>query len=498
MDTEEPVRGDRPQLQYPDDRSDDLIQQLRHNLAWIEDLYRLSQQIAVGQQSEVVLEEILRHIVAGFSARSGSLSLLKPGDDQLTIMAGIDLPPGVVGSVIPVGHCVLGRVAAEQRPLLITGDLPDELRDPECPGRVAGPPGSAMCWPLEADGEVIGVVSLNRGDGQTAFSEADLQHGQMLVNLVSLALENAQLHRHQQQQINALAAMNAEMKRMNERLEQAHNQLLQQEKLASIGQLSAGVAHEINNPVGYVYSNLGTLRRYVDDMFEVLDAYAAVEACWDERSPTVQRLRAIKAEKDLDFLREDLASLVDESREGVTRVKQIVQDLKDFSHVGAADWETADLHKGLDSTLNIVWNELKYKAEVVKEYGDLPPVECVLSQINQVFMNLLVNAAQAIDDFGTITVRTGTDGGDYAWVEISDTGKGIPPEVLSRIFDPFFTTKPVGRGTGLGLSLSYGIVQQHNGTIDARSEPGVGTTFRVVLPVKHHQAVAAAPAAAGG
>ena len=266
------------------------------------------------------------------------------------------------------------------------------------------------------------------------------------------------------------------------KLEEAHNQLLQSEKMASIGQLAAGVAHEINNPIGYVSSNLGTLRVYLDQLLLVLDAYERAEqAC----EPTeLARVKALKKEVELDFLKEDILDLLQESGEGIKRVKQIVQDLKDFSHVDEAEWQLADLHSGLDSTLNVVNNEIKYKADVVKEYGDIPRVECLPSQINQVLMNLLVNAAHAMgeDKRGLITVRTGADG-EEVWVEIADTGKGIPPENITRIFDPFFTTKPVGKGTGLGLSLSYGIVEKHHGRIEVNSEGGRGTTFRVTLPV---------------
>jgi signal transduction histidine kinase len=164
--------------------------------------------------------------------------------------------------------------------------------------------------------------------------------------------------------------------------------------------------------------------------------------------------------------------------------KVIVQSLKDFSHADVTDeWRFSSLRSGLDSTLNIVNNEIKYKAEVIREYGDIPDVECLPSQLNQVFMNLLVNAAHAIEEHGTITVRTGKER-DEVWVDIVDTGHGIPPEHLQKIFDPFFTTKPVGKGTGLGLSLSYGIVQKHHGRFEVKSEVGRGTTFRVWLPVK--------------
>jgi len=281
----------------------------------------------------------------------------------------------------------------------------------------------------------------------------------------------------------ALLAEKAEQTALIRKLEEAHNQLLQSEKLASIGQLAAGVAHEINNPIGFVNSNLGTLAEYVDSLLAVLAAYEI--ECPRCVSPEVQqRIDAVRAAAEIDYLRKDIGLLLAESREGLARVKRIVQDLKDFSRVDAGDWEWADLHRGLDSTLNVVNNEIKYKADLVKEYGRLPQVECLASQLNQVFMNLVVNAAHAIAERGTITIRTGTLDDAWVWIEIADTGSGISPENMKRIFDPFFTTKSVGQGTGLGLSLSYGIVRKHGGRLEVASEPGVGTTFKVILPVR--------------
>ncbi len=269
-----------------------------------------------------------------------------------------------------------------------------------------------------------------------------------------------------------------------EKLEAARNQAMQAEKLASIGQLAAGVAHEINNPIGFVLSNFRSLERYMADVFNVVAAYEAAEPLLQD-GPQAALLRQAKEAAELDFVREDVKQLLLESCDGLDRVKRIVQDLKDFSRVGENEWQTADLIRGLESTLNVVRNEIKYKAEVVKRYGAMPEIECMPSQLNQVFMNLLVNSAHAIAGQGTITIASGTVG-DRVWVAISDTGSGIAPEVLSRIFDPFFTTKPVGQGTGLGLSLSYSIVRQHGGRIEVESEVGTGTTFRVWLPI--HQA----------
>ncbi|UXI70669.1 ATP-binding protein [Tahibacter amnicola] len=267
------------------------------------------------------------------------------------------------------------------------------------------------------------------------------------------------------------------------RLHTVQEQLVQSEKMASLGQLAAGIAHEINNPIGYVHSNLGTLQEYLNNLFGLIECYDAAlvssaGVAPERRAEVLERKRNI----DFEFLVQDLPQLLAESREGIDRVRRIVQDLRDFSHADRMEtWSLFDLHRGLDSTIGIVWNEIKYKAEVRKEYGNLPLVECLPSQINQVFVNILVNAAQAIEERGEIRVRTSSNNGTVS-VEITDTGGGIPPDVQKRIFDPFFTTKPVGKGTGLGLSISYGIVRKHHGEITVDSRLGEGTTFRITLP----------------
>ncbi len=285
----------------------------------------------------------------------------------------------------------------------------------------------------------------------------------------------------------ALREERDEQRALARRLEEAHNQLLQSEKMSSIGQLAAGVAHEINNPVGYIGSNLNALEGYLDDLLGLVDRYEQAEA--DLPPATRAELAAQRERIELPYVKTELRALIGESQEGVARVRKIVKDLKDFSHADSGEFAWANLHEGLESTLNIVTNEIKYRADVKREYGDIPRVECLPSQMNQVFMNLLVNAAHSIPDGrrGTITVRTRCDeagGADGVVIEIADDGCGIPPDHLKRIFDPFFTTKPVGKGTGLGLSLSYGIVQKHHGRIEVDSEVGRGSVFRVFLPVR--------------
>jgi len=280
-----------------------------------------------------------------------------------------------------------------------------------------------------------------------------------------------------------LADLLTQQRELNRRLEDAQNQLLQSEKMASLGQLAAGVAHELNNPIGFVHSNLGTLEGYLKDIFEVAQACEAI-ACSSSNKQDFAAIEALKKEKDFDFIQQDIFQLMSESKDGLNRVRKIVQDLKDFSRVGEADWQISDVHKGLDSTLNIVWNELKYKCTVVKHYADnLPPIRCLPSQLNQVFMNLLVNAAHAIETKGEITLSTRRVDDKTIQLRFTDNGQGIPPEHLKRIFEPFFTTKPVGKGTGLGLSIAWGIIGKHHGKIEVSSTIGSGTTFIITLPV---------------
>ena len=271
------------------------------------------------------------------------------------------------------------------------------------------------------------------------------------------------------------------------RLNEVQERALGAEKLASIGQLAAGVAHEINNPISFVNSNLVALGRYVEQLLAGLTLYEEAERFLPATAPVADRLRQFRAGTDLSFIREDMLLLLKESQEGITRVRKIVQDLRDFSHIDQSqNWQWASIHQCLDSTLNVAGNEIRQSADVLKDYGTLPDIECLPLRLNQVFLNILLNAAQAIDRQrrGRITIRTGCSDTEV-WVDISDTGCGMSADEVKRIFDPFFTTKPVGAGTGLGLSVAYGIIEEHRGRIEVSSEPGTGSTFRVTLPIRH-------------
>lgn len=272
-------------------------------------------------------------------------------------------------------------------------------------------------------------------------------------------------------------------------LQSAQAFMVQSEKMVSIGQLAAGVAHEINNPTGFVASNLNSLRDYVADIVRLIGEYRQFTTSVGDLqlsstySKQLERIKEIEQEVELEYLLEDLESLVDESREGTDRIRKIVKALKDFAHPGEGTMQFADINDLIETTLNVVNNEIKYKATVEKSLSDLPHVKCLAQELNQVFVNLLVNAAQAIDEKRSISILSRPV--DDQWVEIivRDTGSGIPEDNLKKIFDPFFTTKEVGKGTGLGLNVVYSIVAKHNGSVDVDSRLGEGTAFTIKLPV---------------
>jgi len=276
----------------------------------------------------------------------------------------------------------------------------------------------------------------------------------------------------------ALEGKNRELEAALKEIERAQMQIIQQEKMASIGQIAAGVAHEINNPVGFIMSNLGSLQKY----FSRLTGFIEFQSGMITDCELQVRLAEQKRINKLDIIIEDTENLIRESIEGAERIKSIVQDLKGFSRSDENEKKPADIIAGIESTLNIIWNELKYKVKINKEYGEIPMTRCNIGQLNQVFMNILVNAGHAIEQQGDMTIRIFQEGENIV-VSISDTGCGIEPEKLPKIFEPFYTTKEIGKGTGLGLSIANDIVRKHNGAITVDSEKGIGTTFTVILPI---------------
>ncbi|EAT11529.1 two-component sensor histidine kinase [Bermanella marisrubri] len=272
-----------------------------------------------------------------------------------------------------------------------------------------------------------------------------------------------------------------EIKRSHDQLKQAQAQLVQSEKMASLGQLSAGVAHEINNPVGFVMSNITTLKEYADVLKSYIDL--SQQMVVGVNSPLAKQMIEIDEEQDIEFISGDMQSIINDCVDGLKRIKDIVSNLKSFARADDTEEHRFDLNKTIENTLKVVWNELKYKVTLHQDLDStLPEILGNEGQISQVIMNMLVNAAQAMETEGEIFIRTKNLGKDVQF-EIQDTGSGMSQEVRDKIFDPFFTTKGVNEGTGLGLSITFGIIEKHHGRIECESEEGKGTLFRVRLPI---------------
>ncbi|TDO98943.1 sensor histidine kinase [Marinomonas balearica] len=280
----------------------------------------------------------------------------------------------------------------------------------------------------------------------------------------------------------------AKLEKTNDALQQTHAKLIQSEKMASIGTLAAGVAHEINNPVGYVMSNVRTLGEYVGIYSETITKLQAL----DSQSSELELIEAIEnieewlKEQDIEFIQSDTASLIKDTVDGTERIRDIVSGLKEFSH-SAPDkvMQLANLNEAIERTLKVAHNELKYKSRVTTSLAEIPPIECNIGQIQQVLLNLVINANHAVEENGLIQIRSGVSGQDV-FVSVRDNGCGIPAEIKKKIFDPFFTTKGVGSGTGLGLSIVYGIMKDHRGRIDLESTPKKGSKFTLYFPIQSH------------
>jgi signal transduction histidine kinase len=300
-------------------------------------------------------------------------------------------------------------------------------------------------------------------------AEDRLRHEQVLRRLIS-------------QRTSELAQMNEKMRSELDERKHLEERLVEAQKMEAMGQLSAGIAHEINNPIGYVNVNLEMLSRYLESMEKVLEAYGRLDVTADaDIRERLSDIHEMQVKLRFAQIRADIGPMIDDSRTGIARVIDIVRSLRSFSHPEASTLQSVNLVQVMEDSLRVAWNQVK-RFELRKEFEDIPEIPGFPIQISQVFVNLLVNAAQSMENSGTITIKIMRKG-KHAVVVISDTGKGIPKEHYSRLFDPFFTTKPVGQGTGLGLYISYGIVQKHHGDLVFRSEVDKGTSFQIILPL---------------
>jgi len=279
----------------------------------------------------------------------------------------------------------------------------------------------------------------------------------------------------------------AELKEAYDNLKSTQEQLAQSEKMASIGQLAAGVAHEINNPIGFISNNIEMLASYIDDYMKILKMYddlmaAVQQGDFEKARSEADEIKSFSSDIDLEYILDDLKKLFDQTQKGIERVQKIVKDLRTFAREGVDTLSVIKVEEVIDSVLSIVHGELRYKVDLKKSYANTPFIKGSPQRLGQVFINLLVNAAQAIDQKGVVEIRTYVED-KHVCVDIRDTGRGIKSENLKKIFDPFFTTKPVGQGTGLGLSVSYEIIKRHGGDIRVQSQEGQGSTFTVSLPI---------------
>lgn len=303
---------------------------------------------------------------------------------------------------------------------------------------------------------------------------------------------NRSLEDRVKQRTHQLVEKNKELLQANDEIKKTQAKLVQSEKMASVGVLAAGVAHEINNPLGFVMSNLCTLEEYVKNYRELLGAYETLLSLKDsqERKAQYAKIKSLVEEYDLAFMNDDLDDLLKDTHEGSIRVKEIVKGLKAFSHVDSAEeMQLTDLNECIETTLKVANNEIKYHCEIITDLGDIPQINCIPGQIKQVLLNMLLNAAHAIKEQGRIEIAS-VFRKEAVEISIRDNGCGIAKDELGRLFEPFFTTKEVGKGTGLGLSISYGIiVDDHHGDIRVESELGVGSCFTIVLPMNRSEVV---------
>jgi signal transduction histidine kinase len=455
-------------------------------------LIELSRAVNATLDPERIYDQALTRLVHGMRCQGAHLFLVDEAQRCLRahrmVRADEARTAGFEARELPLDAAsAVGRAATSGEPVVVD-DVdagPDAVDTPTA--RALGVR-SLVCVPLRPKGRVLGVLTVIAGE-PGRFRPADVELIAAVASHVALAIDKAESFRTIEElsrtledkvrvRTEQLRATNEELQAAYRELQAAQAQLIQREKMASVGQLVAGVAHELNNPIGFVSSNAATLEDFVSRLRRMLEVYRTAELSEADAARTGAAWQDLKVDYALRYLDPMLQGI----KEGAERTRRIVRDLRVFARGDDDVPQPVDLHEELESSLTLLNHLLKDRVEVARKYGDLPPVECVRSQIDQVLLNILANAAQAIEGPGALVLETRRENG-WAVVVVRDTGSGIAPDVIGRIFDPFFTTKPVGEGSGLGLSISYEIVKKHGGDIGVDSRPGAGATFTVRLPL---------------
>jgi signal transduction histidine kinase len=353
--------------------------------------------------------------------------------------------------------------------------------------------------PLISQNRLSGILYLENNLITGAFTSGRVEMLRMLCGQIVVSIENARLYKNLEEYNRNLEEMvekrTAEISLKNEQLnfqkeelykaledlKHSQVQLIQSEKMASLGQLIAGIAHEINNPVTFISAGVDSLVTNLDEVGQVLEIYQSITP--ESVEQKLIEIENMKAKVEFREAMSEIRKLIESIKNGTKRTTEIVNGLHTFSHLDEGNIKMADLHEGLDSTLILLRNKYRNRIEIVKQYGNLPSVECYPGQLNQVFLNILSNAVDSIEEKGTIVISTSLSDRDVQ-ISIKDTGSGIPNDIAMKIFDPFYTTKEVGKGTGLGLSICQRIIEQHNGSITVKSEAGKGSEFKIILPVR--------------
>ncbi|MDJ0676585.1 MAG: ATP-binding protein [Calothrix sp. MO_167.B42] len=436
--------------------------------------------LVVSDDLQDILQQCTQIMVDYLDAAFARIWTLNSAENMLELQASAGMYTHIDGThgCVPVGKYKIGLIAQERQPHLTNSvQIDPRVRDKEWAKRegmiaFAG-------YPLIAGDELVGVLALF---SRHELSVSVLQELSLVANEISLTIsrKKAVVEIHKQAK---------ELKQAFEQLKSTQAQLIQTEKMSGLGQMVAGVAHEINNPVNFIHGNINPANEYIQDLLGLLELY---EQYYPEPVEEIQEeITAI----ELDFLKEDLPKLLHSMEEGTRRIQEIVLSLRNFSRLDEAEFKDIDIHEGIDSTLMILHHRLKAKPDcpeiqVTKEYNQIPLVECYPSQLNQVLMNILVNAIDVLETITNPCIHISTQLINNNWVgiHIKDNGPGIDRETLTKLFDPFFTTKDVGKGTGLGLSISYQIVvDKHGGKLLCESVPGQGTEFIIQLPILQAQ-----------